>query len=541
MTRLSRYHVFRHFHELTSISSLLPAPKNSVKKLEETDAPVSATADAVKTAETSTALQTTAPTVSERKSIHIDPATAVIPMQYTADGEKDFEALAKMGHHESRLVQTSYSDLLPRDLPDASLAPQKPSEDEIQRQLQATQDAINKILEKNTTGGRVGGPSPAASIVKYTPQGAEESKVVKVMEMQKDPFDPPKFRHKRAPKPPPSPPPPVLHSPPRKVTAEEQKAWYIPPSISNWKNAKGYTIALDKRLAADGRGLQEHRINEGFSTFAESLYLAEKHAREEVEKRAIVERKLAEKERAEQEENLRALAQKAREEKAALSRAAEAEERARQRESTAFDDQDAEEESKFGPMRVHGAEKNLSLKEREELRRQMSRQHEKDYRLARMSQEAREKYLARIGDRDVSEKIALGQDVSGMAGGASATTESVFDQRLFDQTAGIGQGLLDDEAYNIYDKPLFGGSAVHMIYRPTLTGDDALDEGAEGGEAPAQGDFKRARKAFQGAESSDTRSGPVEFEREETDSADPFGLDSFLSEAKQHSGNKRNK
>ena len=33
--------------------------------------------------------------------------------------------------------------------------------------------------------------------------------------------------------------------------------WKIPPCISNWKNQKGYTIPLDKRLAADGRGLQQ--------------------------------------------------------------------------------------------------------------------------------------------------------------------------------------------------------------------------------------------------------------------------------------------
>ena len=41
-----------------------------------------------------------------------------------------------------------------------------------------------------------------------------------------------------------------------KVTVKEQQEWKIPPCISNWKNARGYTIPLDKRLAADGRGLQ---------------------------------------------------------------------------------------------------------------------------------------------------------------------------------------------------------------------------------------------------------------------------------------------
>ena len=50
---------------------------------------------------------------------------------------------------------------------------------------------------------------------------------------------------------------PVMHSPPRSVSTKELQDWKIPPCISNWKNAKGYTIPLDKRLAADGRGLQE--------------------------------------------------------------------------------------------------------------------------------------------------------------------------------------------------------------------------------------------------------------------------------------------
>lgn len=49
------------------------------------------------------------------------------------------------------------------------------------------------------------------------------------------------------------PPVPILHSPQRKVTVQDQKDWKIPPCISNWKNARGYTIPLEMRLAADGR------------------------------------------------------------------------------------------------------------------------------------------------------------------------------------------------------------------------------------------------------------------------------------------------
>ena len=71
---------------------------------------------------------------------------------------------------------------------------------------------------------------------------------------QVDPLQPPKFKHKRVPRGPGTPPPPVHHSPPRKLTQKDQKDWKIPPCVSNWKNAKGYTIPLEKRLQADGRG-----------------------------------------------------------------------------------------------------------------------------------------------------------------------------------------------------------------------------------------------------------------------------------------------
>lgn len=157
-----------------------------------------------------------------------------------------------------------------------------------------------------------------------------------------------------------------MHSPTRKVTVKEQKEWKIPPCISNWKNAKvsrnfssilylnrvyfatlrevtlkrnliysilpriwqsyvsfqGYTIPLDKRLAADGRGLQQVHINENFAKLAEALYIADRKARQAVEMRAQLEKKLAQKEKEKKEDHLRQLAQKAREERAGLKSAA---------------------------------------------------------------------------------------------------------------------------------------------------------------------------------------------------------------------------
>ena len=471
-------------------------------------------------------------------------------MQFKGNGEKDFEVLARLGHHESRVIKSSFSDLLPRDVNDseAKILLKKPSEDEILEKARETQEAFDKILAKNQSlNSSIGNVS--SSMVKFVPKGSSdesEAKFVKIYEIAKDPFDPPKFSHKRAPKPPPSPPPPVLHSPPRKVSSQEQKNWTIPPCISNWKNSKGYTIALDKRLAADGRGLRENQINENFSSFAESLYLAESHAREEIEKRSLIEKKLLEKERIEKEETLRALAAKAREEKFAvaneISRHCKIENeieiegntnrnRNRNREQEHKQEQEHDHHDKFGKLTVHGATANLSIKEREGLRREMAKAGEKEIRIGRMGAEQRAKYLERIENRDISEKIALnGVNSVGSVSGGSGGVEMLFDQRLFDQTAGISQGLGDEDSYNIYDKALFGGSSVHLIYRPGVTGTDAFSDNEDTLKYPTA---TKKSKTFMGAEGGGRPEGPVEFEKDEQSEIDPFGLDSFLSAAKK--------
>lgn len=79
-------------------------------------------------------------------------------------------------------------------------------------------------------------------------------------------MEPPKHKVVKVPRGQASPPVPVMHSPPRKLTVQDMKDWKIPPCISNWKNPRGYTISLDKRLAADGRGTQEVFVSFFLST-----------------------------------------------------------------------------------------------------------------------------------------------------------------------------------------------------------------------------------------------------------------------------------
>jgi SNW domain-containing protein 1 len=146
-----------------------------------------------------------------------------------------------------------------------------------------------------------------------------KQRVIRMVEAQVDPMEPPSFKHKKVARGPPEAPVPVMHSPPRKVTVQDQQAWKIPPCVSNWKNAKGYTIPLDKRLAADGRGLQEVTINDNFASLAESLYIAERKAREEVKYRSTIQKKISQKEKEQQEAELRDLASKARLERQGIS------------------------------------------------------------------------------------------------------------------------------------------------------------------------------------------------------------------------------
>lgn len=257
---------------------------------------------------------------------------------------------------------------------------------------------------------------------------------------------------------------------------------------------------MDKRLAADGRGLQQLHINENFAKLAEALYIADRKAREAVETRAQLEKKLAQKEKEQKEEHLRQLAQKARDERAGIKVATG--------HSKPVDDEE---------------------QERENLRQDRHKERARDRNLARAAPDKRSK-LQRERERDISEQIALGMPARGVS-----TNETQFDQRLFGQAQGLSQGYGDDEAYNVYDKPWReGGSMANHLYRPSRN----IDKDIYGGE-DLEKVIKTNRfvpdKEFGGTDRSGAgRSGPVQFEKEE----DPFGLDQFLSQAKKASKRK---
>lgn len=147
----------------------------------------------------------------------------------------------------------------------------------------------------------------------YNPKCAE--RIVRIAEKQIDPLEPAKFRARRAPHAIVEEPVSIQREPAKKITPEDQAMWKLPPCVSNWKNQQGYTIPLDMRLQADGRGLQEITVNSNFAQFAESLYVADRFAREEITLKNDLERQKKQMEEAQREEKLRDIAAKARAER----------------------------------------------------------------------------------------------------------------------------------------------------------------------------------------------------------------------------------
>ncbi|KAL5249794.1 hypothetical protein ACHWQZ_G018571 [Mnemiopsis leidyi] len=430
-----------------------------------------------------------------------DSNTKVIAMQVDAQGKVKYDALVRQGHGKDRIIYSKPSDLLPKT---DGMDLDKPDEEAVKKTTEDTRNALEKLINAKISAALpnkvaiANGQKEPPKYIRYTPSqqgvaynsGAKQ-RIIRMVEAQKDPMEPPKFKtNKKIPRGPPSPPAPVLHSPTRKVTVKEQQEWKIPPCISNWKNPRGYTIPLDKRLAADGRGLQDNTINDNFAKFAEALYIADRKAREAVDMRANIEKAMAAKEKEEQEQKLRLIAQKAREERSGI---------------------------------IRGDPEETEAAERDELRRDRHKERERDRRIKRANPGKAEK-MRSMEDRDITEKIALGQ--------AAAGQTELYDQRLFNASSGLDSGYgLEDDQYNVYDQPWRkgGGSAANTIYRPKKD----LDSDLYGDNVEEYTKNKRfvADKEFAGADHSRSHDGPVQFEKDIVEE-DPFGLTQFLTDVK---------
>ena len=278
--------------------------------------------------------------------------------------------------------------------------------------------------------------------------------------------------------------------------------------------------------------------------------MADRHAREDVRKRAQMQQLLAEKEKEKKEDHLRQLAQQARAERAEASSSrrrarsrSDSRSRSRSRSDSRSSRSDSRSRSRSRSYDSRDSE-DEAVREREEARRERRREEERKMRQSRMGGERRMQVLAREQNRDISERVALG------LAKPTASTEGMYDSRLFNQTSGFDSGYNED---NIYDKPMFAAQdAITSIYRArggNGADDDDFDEAAGDAEMAKIQKASRfgealGRGTFKGARDAEAREGPVQFEKESAGlsvgggapEADPFNVDQFLSEVGQGGG-----
>lgn len=248
-----------------------------------------------------------------------------------------------------------------------------------------------------------------------------------------------------------------------------------------------------------------------------------------------MQQKLAEKEKAAKEENLRLLAQRAREERAGIP-ASRVDGKPNEERAAAMQSSLGAYGSDSGSGSESEEEDEESAKIRDRMREEKKRERERELRMSNMGQEQRAKMLARQQNRDISEKIALG------LAKPTLSKEAMLDSRLFNQES-LSGSFAEEDSYNLYDRPLFhGSSAAAAIYKArgniTEGNDESFGGGTEEGIGKALDNDRfglgQAQIGFEGAQDQEVREGPVQFEK---DTGDVFGLDKFLDEAK--SGKKR--
>lgn len=451
-------------------------------------------------------------------------SSAIVSVDVDADGKVKFDAIVRQGTNKDKIVQSTLQSTKEKVMDPEKLA--LPVAEEEMATAERTRLALEKIVGSKVASATMQGAlgemmqKKEADFIRYTPNPNApgfnpnaKQRVIRMVEAQVDPMEPPKHKYKKTPRGVAEDPVPVLHSPPRRVTIADQAAWKVPPSISNWKNAHGYTIPLDKRMASDGRGLQETTVHHNFAVFAESLYVAERKAREETRLRAEMVKALALKEKEAKEADLRELAARARMERAGIPQAAPAGAR----------------EADGSPDRGAGGDEDerVAAQQRERLRAERKKDREREIRVENMKGNFKKGKVDR--ERDISEKIALGQlKGSGGKGGG----DSLYDGRLFNQSAGMDSGFGDDADYNVYSKAMLDKGEGAAIYRPRKDDGDAFGDADEQVKQLSSTSRFKADHGFQGTEGAGGRgAAPVQFER--TEEADPFGLDAFLQEATQ--------
>ncbi|CAI8027997.1 SNW domain-containing protein 1, partial [Geodia barretti] len=165
-------------------------------------------------------------------------SSAVVPLQLDASGKVKYDVLARMGQRKDKVVHSSLEAMVSRGVRPSDPELVRPEEEEVEKVTEETRLALEKLTNKKISAAmpvRAADKQAPAQYIRYTPaqqgvaynSGAKQ-RIIRMVEAQKDPMEPPRFKvNQKIPRGPPSPPAPVLHSPTRKVSPPTTAtAWY---------------------------------------------------------------------------------------------------------------------------------------------------------------------------------------------------------------------------------------------------------------------------------------------------------------------------
>jgi SNW domain-containing protein 1 len=231
--------------------------------------------------------------------------------------------------------------------------------------------------------------------------------------------------------------------------------------------------------------------------FSDVLYLTEKTARKEIEERNRLQDSIKVMDTLKKEQELKEAAKEAREKKLAM---------AVSNISSVNTTKTEETELMLGQKRRISVDEEIQAEkeERDRWRNYKKREIQREKRM-----EVAGKRAKKDEERDISEKIALGQ--------AQPTAKSsMIDSRLYNQTTGLDSGFGKEEDYSLYDKPLFVDRSNAQLYR-NVKATSSIDD--EGGDTKAESKrimekIHNNKKNFEGADLNKSYSGkPIEFEK----------------------------
>lgn len=367
-----------------------------------------------------------------------------------------------------------------------------PTQDDIDECTQRTRLAIQELLQKLN---ELADNTPKEMYVRYTPSSSvldsgsttAKQRIIKIVNKQVDPMLPPKFKNNQK--------TPALPDQLMAETAvlrglnksasnktllskEERQQWNIPAAISNWKNQKGFAIAIDKRLASGGSyslgvddgGIGGEMINKKFSVLAQSLHSADLKAREDIRARHRLKVKQAQQKKLEAEKKLQDLALQVNE--------ARRNDRKRYIKETSY-------ESKSDEQRISDRKKRLA-------------DYEKKMKRSKLSEDQK---ILSLTNNDQRIAIGLSRDANNHSESGRLHNMDPDSNDIF---VGTAPRFVSSSTNLLYDAPLFNQhEAISNIYTTKNSGNSTFNR------------MVSTIKSFKGGVSADgERSGGLRFTKE---------------------------